>query len=89
MFLKFRYVVAALAVLSLLMSGAVQARPLAAHPEAPSSFLQEVWQWAVSSLASIGVKAGGEMDPNGNKAQRTPLAHGAGASVDRTAGKAG
>jgi hypothetical protein len=49
--------------LLVLMSGAVQARPLAAHP-APVSYLQAVWQW-VMSYAPAWAKAGGEMDPDG------------------------
>jgi hypothetical protein len=69
--------------LLVLMSGAVQARPLAAHP-APVSYLQAVWQW-VMSYAPAWAKAGGDMDPDGytlkagsemdpNGARRTPLA---------------
>jgi hypothetical protein len=61
-----RSVALALALL-VLMSGAVQARPLAAHP-APVSYLQTVWQW-VLSYAPAWAKAGSEMDPNGYTAK--------------------
>jgi hypothetical protein len=91
MFFKFRYV-AALAVLSLLTSGAVQARPLAAHPGAPAGFFQELCRWVASGLVPIWEKEGGAMDPNGNKRHVIPSvsrAHGAWVGPDRVAGKAG
>ncbi len=62
MFRKLFSVVAVLAVLPLLTAGAVQARPLAAHPAAPA-VLQELWQWVTSGSE----KEGAGMDPNGQK----------------------
>ncbi len=61
-----RSVALALALL-VLMSGAVQARPLATGP-APVSYLQAVWQW-VLSYAPAWAKAGSDMDPNGYTAK--------------------
>jgi len=52
------------ALLILLTTGAVQARPLNVQAP-PAGLLTQVWQWAKCGLASVGIKAGGEMDPNG------------------------
>jgi hypothetical protein len=53
------------ALLILLTAGAVQARPLNAQAP-PEGLLTQVWQWAKCGLAPAGIKAGGEMDPNGH-----------------------
>lgn len=65
MFRKLLFFVAAPAFLSLLTAGALQARPLAAHPMAPAG-LGELWNW-VTSGPEMWTKEGGAMDPNGNK----------------------
>ena len=65
MFRKLLFVVAAPAFLSLLTAGALQARPLAIHPEVPAG-LRELWHW-VTSGPGMRTKEGGAMDPNGQK----------------------
>jgi hypothetical protein len=52
----------ALALL-VLASGAVHARPLAAHPS-PTRSLGAIWQWVASHLPAW-TKEGSTMDPNG------------------------
>jgi hypothetical protein len=57
--------VAVPALLILLTAGAVQARPL--HVQAPpASLWTQIWQWTGYGLMPVGIKAGGEMDPNGH-----------------------
>ncbi len=66
MFRKLLSVVWVPAFLSLLTAGAVQARPLVAHPGAPA-ILQEIWHWVASGGPGNLEKEGPGMDPNGNK----------------------
>jgi hypothetical protein len=66
MFRKLLSVVTIPAFLSLLTAGAVQARPLAAHPGAPA-VLQELWHWVTSGGLENLQKEGPGMDPNGQK----------------------
>lgn len=66
MFRVMRSVFAALALLSVLTAGAVQARPLAPGAE-PAGALHELWQWIVSGLAPVVTKDGAGLDPNGHK----------------------
>ena len=65
MFRRLYFVAIVPALLILLMAGAAQARPLAVQA-VPSGLLTQVWQWAKNGMASVGIKAGGEMDPNGH-----------------------
>jgi hypothetical protein len=82
---KLSSVVAVLAFMSLLAAGAAQARPLAAPAASAAGLFQQICGWLGPGSAPIAAKAGGEMDPNGNKsridAARGP--HGAGISSDR------
>jgi hypothetical protein len=71
MFRRLLSAVAVLACLSLLTAGAVEARPLAAHP-GPCGFFQELWQWMSTGGPAIPEKEGPGMDPNGIKHHRTP-----------------
>jgi hypothetical protein len=66
MFRKMFSAVAVLALLQVLSAGAVQARPLAAGPVS-AGVLQEIWDWAASSLAPMLTKDGSAADPNGLK----------------------
>lgn len=43
----------------------VQAHPLTPS-ESSAGLLTQFWHWAAHGLAPAGVKAGGEMDPNGH-----------------------
>jgi hypothetical protein len=87
MFRKLRFIAAVPALLILLTAGAVQARPLTVSG-APDGLLAQAWQWAKSGLASVGIKAGGEMDPHGNHT-RGPLPQTPGGSLRRGAGSPG
>ena len=82
---KLSSLVAVLAFMGLLAAGAAQARPLAAPAASASGLLQQICRWVGSSLAPIAEKAGGEMDPNGNKSRIDPARgpHGAGVTLDR------
>jgi hypothetical protein len=60
----------ALALL-VLTSGAVQAGPVAAQPE-PVGFFEQLWTWAVSSVAPIFRKDTSQIDPNGLKLEVRP-----------------
>ncbi len=71
MFRRMYSVVAVPALLILLTTGAVQARPLTA-PASPAGLLTQVWQWAKSGLGSVGIKMGPEIDPNGNHTHKPP-----------------
>jgi hypothetical protein len=62
---RLRFFAVVPALLILLTAGAVQARPLSL-PAPPEGLLTQVWHWAKCDLASVGIKAGGEMDPNGH-----------------------
>jgi hypothetical protein len=64
MYRAIRSLAFALALL-VLASGAVHARPLAARPS-PTGSLAALWQWMASHLPAW-VKAGGTMDPDGNR----------------------
>jgi hypothetical protein len=65
MFRKLSSVAVVPALLILLTAGAVQARPLNEQAP-PAGLLTQIWQWAKCGVASVGIKAGGEMDPNGH-----------------------
>jgi hypothetical protein len=62
---RLRFFAVVPALLILLTAGAVQARPLSLQAP-PEGLLTQVWHWAKCGLAPVGIKAGGEMDPNGN-----------------------
>ena len=65
---KLGSVVAVLAFLSLSTAGTVQARPVATPLAGSSGLLGGIFHW-MSSEMPITAKAGGEMDPNGNKSR--------------------
>lgn len=82
MFRKLLSLVAVPAFLSLLTASALQARPLAVHPEAPAG-LRELWHW-VTSGPEGWTKEGGAMDPNGQKNQGSSPDHSLGGTRTRT-----
>ena len=56
--------VAVVLALLVLTSGSVQAQPVTAQP-VPAGFFEQLWQWAVSSVAPIFTKDTSGIDPNG------------------------
>jgi hypothetical protein len=79
---KMGSVVAVLAFLSLSTAGAVQARPVAYSPAAPS-VAADLGRWLSSGLAAILNKDGIGLDPNGTKHATTRRVPGVGTQHGR------